>query len=133
MACSSYANLMLGIFKLGNVHQAPYDFNTNFRGQTRLHLAKDRYKFTEVTLRVGKGSRKYVKSADEMAAVAESEKLYALEAAEASGKVYHLALLYNGEVWECTTNQPASACIRRPIVEFMRNKKGKIVYLFREP
>ena len=70
-------------------------------------------------------------SADEMGALAKAGAPYALEVAKNSGSITHMALLRDGVVWECTTKQAGSACIRRPIAEFMRNK-GR-VFMFRGP
>jgi hypothetical protein len=45
--------------------------------------------------------------------------------------VTHMALLYNGTVYHCTTHQPSSACIDKPIDEFMKHRRR--VYLFEPP
>jgi hypothetical protein len=49
------------------------------------------------------------------------------------GGISHMAIYLggkNGGVYECTTNQPNSACIDRKLSEFLAHKQGKIFYLF---
>jgi putative peptidoglycan binding protein len=132
MDCTTYLNLMLGVYYGGNAHQSPYDADcSNFGATSQVHCARDRYGFREVSFEAGRAPRNYVTSTDEMESLAKAGVLYALEVAKNSGSITHMALLRDGVVWECTTKQPASACIRRPIAEFMRNK-GR-VFMFREP
>ncbi len=127
MDCTTYVNLMLGIFFLGNAHQEPYDANcADYGALSKIHCGRDRYGFKEISASFGNETRSYIKNADEMTAVAEDSTLYVLEVAKSNDSVVHMALLYNGDVMECTVKQPASACINRPIAEFMRNKSAKI-------
>lgn len=124
MDCTTYVNLMLGIFFRGNVHQPPYDAScADYGNKSKVHCGRDRYGFREVSASFGSETRGYVKSADEMAAVAKERTLYVLEVADAGNSVSHMALLYDGNVMECTTKQPKSGCISRTIAEFMRSKK----------
>ena len=67
-----------------------------------------------------------------MTAVAKESTLYVLEIARSDNYVVHMALLYSGTVMECTIKQPASACIARPVAEFMRGKRARI-YMYQEP
>jgi hypothetical protein len=73
----------------------------------------------------------YFKEADDIAAATIPSALYVLEVGGgAQGGVSHMALLYNQETYECTTHQSGSACISRPLADFVGTKKGKIFYLF---
>ena len=127
MDCTTYVNLMLGIFFKGNAHRVPYDANcAEYGGLNKVHCGRDRYGFKEVSATFGKETRSYVKTEDEITAVAKENTLYVLEVARSDGYVIHMALLYNAEVMECTRKQPASACIKRSIAEFMRGKRARI-------
>jgi hypothetical protein len=130
MDCTTYVNLMLGIFFVGNAHQAPYDANcADYGALSKVHCGRDRYGFKEISF--GTESRPYVRTADEMSTVARDDTLYVLEVAKSNGFVVHMALLYNGDVMECTVKQPHSACIKRPIAEFMRGKSARI-YMYEQ-
>jgi hypothetical protein len=127
MDCTTYVNLMLGIFFKGNAHQAPYDANcADYGGLSKVHCGRDRYGFKEISVTFGSEARSYVTTADEMTAVAKEDTLYVLEIAKSNNSVVHMALLYNGSAMECTINQPASACIKRSIADFMRGKRARI-------
>lgn len=129
MDCTTYVNLMLGIFFKGNAHQNPYDANcADYGGLSKVHCGRDRYGFNAISTTFGMEARSYVKTADEMTAVAKEDTLYVLEVARSNNYVVHMALLYNGNVMECTTKQPASACIMRPITDFMRGKSRIFIY-----
>jgi len=133
MDCTTYVNLMLGIFFVGNAHQTPYDADCHlFGAKSDVHCGKDRYNFKEISAAFGKETRAYVRTADEMTAVAKENTLYVLEVARSDNFVVHMALLYNGTVMECTIKQPASACIARPVADFMRGKSARI-FMYEQP
>lgn len=133
MDCTTYVNLMLGIFFKGNAHLDPYDSNcADYGALSKVHCGRDRYGFNEISATFGKETRSYVKTADEMTAVAKENMLYVLEVAKSNNSVVHMALLYNNNVMECTIKQPASACIKRPITEFMRGKSARI-FMYEQP
>jgi hypothetical protein len=46
------------------------------------------------------------------------------------GAVTHMALLYDGDTYECTTGQSGAACITRSFDKFMATKAGRSFYLF---
>ena len=131
MDCTTYVNLMLGIFCVGNAHQAPYDADCGmFGANSKVHCARDRYNFKEISATFGKETRAYVRTADEMTAVAKENTLYGLEVATSKNSVVHMALLYNGCVMECRPEvkecTPDSDCIKSPIVDFVRRMGGRI-------
>lgn len=132
MDCTTYVNLMLGIFFRGNAHQPPYDAScADYGKKSPVHCGRDRYGFREVAATFGAETRGYVKSAEEMAATAKERTLYVLEVADSGNSVSHMALLYDGAVMECTTKQPKSACISRSIPDFMRTKKkGARIFMY---
>lgn len=133
MDCTTYVNLMLGIFTRGDAHGPPYDATcADYGGLSEVHCARDRYAFNGVSAKFGKEVRAYITTADEMAAVAKENTLYALEVANSSNSVDHMALLYSGEVMECTVKQTQSACIKRSVTDFMRGKRARI-FMYEQP
>lgn len=136
MNCTTYVNMAVSIFISGDVHRAPYDGDCSCYGAvSNNHIARDRYGLPlisrDVTVHDKTKKENYFKTADEIQAVTKPRNLYVLEVGGgAVGGVSHMAILYDGEVYECTTHQPASACIKRPLETFVSTKHGKIFYLF---
>jgi hypothetical protein len=136
MNCTTYVNLMISVFMSGDVHDLPYDADCSCFGATsNTHVARDRYGlaliYRDSTVHDKTKKENYFKTAEEIAASSKPKNLYVLEVAGgAQGGVSHMAILYDGEVYECTTGQPASACIKRPLETFVGTKHGKIFYMF---
>jgi hypothetical protein len=146
---------MLSIYLVGDAHNARYDANcSKFGGDSEFHCARDRYGYKRVdrSTKDGKGGEQvgYFTKADQILTATQdnSDRLFVIEVAtprDLKGKnkhgdevtkvhvggVTHMALLYNGSVYECTTHQPSAACIDRSIDRFMANKRT--VYLFEPP
>jgi hypothetical protein len=155
MDCTTYVNLMLSIYLFGDAHNARYDADcSKFGGDSEFHCARDRYGYMRVNRpeRQGKVEKQlgYFTRTDQILAATEEDpdRLYALEVGSPRdvkakdkegdevtvmhvGGVTHMALLYKGRVYECTTHQPRAACIDRTVKEFMANKRT--VYLFKAP
>jgi hypothetical protein len=98
-------------------------------------MARERYHMPLVMRTVTKDgvakSENYFKTADDIADATIQGGMYALEKGGGpGGGVTHMALLYNGTVYECTTNQPVSACISSPLSSFVSRMHGAILYLF---
>jgi peptidoglycan hydrolase-like protein with peptidoglycan-binding domain len=140
MDCTTYVNLMLGIFGRGDLQGTPYDAATPVGWVSTFHLARDRYQIPLVKREDGDKSVNFYNSAEQIKAVTKESNLYVLEVAGTVknpvtgemmyGAVTHMALLYNGETYECTTGQSGAASITRSLDDFMSTKKGKILYLF---
>jgi len=140
MDCTTYANLMLSVYKFGNAHNAAYDGDcAKVGGTSTFHCARDRYGFQIVSRRNKDASGRETVVTDfrtaEQITAAVREKgpgLYALEAAVlGSGTVKHLALLYDGNVYECT-NACTPNCIKHSLLDFMARcqKSNRFCYLF---
>jgi peptidoglycan hydrolase-like protein with peptidoglycan-binding domain len=140
MDCTTYVNLMLGVFQRGDLHGSPYDASTPVGWVSTVHLARDRYLLPLVRRTEDKESVNFYQSAEQIKAVTKDANLYVLEVAgtvknpktgeKMYGAVTHMALLYNGETYECTNGQSGSACITRTLDDFMSTKAGRILYLF---
>lgn len=136
MDCTTYANCMLGIFVSGNIQSSPYAADCSPYGDTsNTHMARERYHMPLVMRSVTKDGVttkvNYFKDADDIAAATIQNGMYALEVGGgAGGGVTHMALLYNGIVYECTTHQPVSACTDSPLSSFVKRMKGAILYVF---
>jgi hypothetical protein len=138
MDCTTYVNLMLSIYIQGQVHTAPYDASCKAYGAaSNNHCARERYGLPLVYRIEGQGpaqkKQNFFKTADQIVDVTKSSpgKLYVLEVGGgAQGGVSHMAICLGEKIYECTTNQPRSACIDRTVAEFMANKQGKIIYVF---
>jgi hypothetical protein len=138
--CTTYVNMMLAIYHEGNLHGS-YRASVRKTGggsaQTE-HLGKSRWDYD---LMNGPNERNYHKTTEEIRASTESlpDSLFYLEVGRTyngiPGFVRHMALMYGGTVYECTPKPIlfGSACIKRPLAEFMRNKSDAIIYLFAEP
>jgi hypothetical protein len=135
MNCTTYVNMMVSVFIHGNVHTTPYDADCSDYGATsNNHIARNRYKMPLLSRTVGSGDKtkneNYFRP-DDIDEGTESARLYVIEVAGGSqGGVSHMALLYDGQVYECTTGQSGSACISRTLEQFLENKKKKIFYIF---
>jgi hypothetical protein len=122
----------------GNAHGTPYDASCMAYGDLgNNHCARERYGFPLVYRQEGQfpAEKKlnYFKTADQIVEATRNYmgKLFVLEVGGGPlGGVSHMALYFNGDVYECTTHQVGSACIKRNIAVFMANKAGKIIYLF---
>lgn len=136
MDCTTYVNCMLSVFLHGNLHSAPYEASCAAYGNiSNNHMARERYKMPLVMRKSTKNGvakeENYFKEAEDIAAAAVSSAMYVIEVGGgAGGGVTHMALLYGGETYECTTGQSGPACINRPLAEFVKAKHGKILYLF---
>jgi hypothetical protein len=136
MDCTTYVNCMLAVFLHGNLHSSPYCADCSAYGDTsNNHMARERYGMKLVMRPSTKNGvtkkENYFKETEDIAAATLTSNLYVLEVGGgAAGGVTHMALLHNQEVYECTTGQTGSACIKRSLAEFTKNKKGKIFYLF---
>jgi peptidoglycan hydrolase-like protein with peptidoglycan-binding domain len=140
MDCTTYVNLMLGIFLRGDLNGTPYEAATPVGWVNTMHLARDRYLFPLNSRAEGEKSVNFFHSAEQIKAVTKDANLYVLEVAGTVanpkthkpmyGAVTHMALLYGGETYECTTGQSGPACITRSLDDFMSTKAGRIIYLF---
>ncbi len=130
MDCTTYVNLMLGIFFTGGAHSAPYEAACgDFGGTSKIHCGRDRYGFKAIEAKFGEETRDYVTTADEMAAVAKEGKLYVLEVTTSKSSLFHMALLYNGNVMEC---RPKLACTSGSMADFIRAMGGRI-HMYEQP
>jgi hypothetical protein len=147
MDCTTYVNFMLSIYLFGDAHNARYNADcSKFGDVSAVHCARDRYGYLLVNRleKHGKEEKKlgYFTNAEQIVAATQGDpnRLYVLEVAsegEKKGKnkqgeeitvvhdwgVTHMALLYNGTVYHCTTHQPSSACIDKPMDEFMKHRR----------
>jgi hypothetical protein len=138
MDCTTYVNLMLSIYIQGHAHMAPYEASCKAYGEaSNNHCARERYGLQLVNRLEGQfpAQKKvnYFKTADQIIEATRNSagRLFVLEVGGGSlGGVKHMALYLNGDVYECTTHQPNSACIKRNIALFMANKQAQIIYLF---
>lgn len=134
MDCTTYLNLMLSVYASGHCHNEPYAASCkNFGALSTTHCARDRYGMALVTRKAGTTEARHFEGAAQIADAVgtRTDKLFAIEVgAKGTGFVSHMALLYDGMVYECTTGQTGSACIVRPLAEFCSNKAAKILYLF---
>lgn len=136
MDCTTYVNAMLGVFVHGHLHSPPYDADCSAYGNTaNTHLARERYSLPLVYRPVTKDKvtkrENYFKLAADIAAATSKSNLYVIEVGGgAGGGVSHMALLYDGQVYECTTGQVGSACISRSLEDFVKAKPSKIFYVF---
>lgn len=145
MDCTTYVNLMLSVYFYGNAHNNRYDASCkDFGWGSTRHLARDRYDIPLIRRPDPAGGPtplNYFKDVEDIEALvrANPAALFVLEVGgtrwdktlskTVHGVVTHMALLHAGTVYECTTHQIGSACIDRPLREFMSNKKG-IIYVF---
>jgi hypothetical protein len=136
MDCTTYVNCMISVFLHGNLHSSPYSADCSQYGDTsNNHMPRDRYQMPLVYRPHTKDGvtkkENYFKEVEDLEAAMISNALYAIEVGGgAGGGVSHMALIYDKEVYECTTGQSGSACIKRDLPTFAENKKGKIFYLF---
>jgi hypothetical protein len=155
MDCTTYVNLMLSIYLFGDAHNAQYNADcSKFGDISAVHCARDRYGYLLVNRQEkhGKDQKKlgYFTNAEQIVEATQDDpnRLYVLEVAseaDIKGKdkqgeeitivhnwgVTHMALLYNGTAYHCTTHQPSSACIDQLINKFMKHRRR--VYLFEPP
>ena len=108
--CTLYANLMMSVWAHGNAHRGPFAAGIAESGGEK-HLAQARYNYPKVGL---------LNTAEEI--MAETRKhpgrLYCIEAANDSGSVHHIALLFNGQVYECNV-WPRVGCMKRPLGDWL--------------
>jgi len=141
MDCTTYVNLMLGVFARGDLHGAPYDASTPYGWENPKHMARDRYMFPLLTRDTASARNlHYFDDPDDILGATTSGNLYVMELAgtvtnpktnvKMHGAVTHMALLFEGDTYECTTGQPGSACISRGLKQFFNAANGRIVYLF---
>ena len=111
--CSTYANLMMAIWRQGHAHSSPYDADISQAG--RVHFARYRYGYPllsrKVKLRSGKIRTRWTfRTAQQVVdAVGNSKRLYCLEKSGRGGEIKHMALLLEGRVYECN-EVPVSGC-----------------------
>lgn len=141
--CTTYANVMLAIYHEGHLHGS-YKASVRKTGGGSVkteHLGKSRWDYELVNYPSGPNERNYHKTTEEIRASTDSrpDSLFYLEVGRTfngiPGFVRHMALMYGGTVYECTPKPIlfGSACIKRPLAEFMKNKSDAIIYLFAEP
>lgn len=140
MDCTTYANLLLSVYRYGNAHNASYDGDcAKVGGVSSFHCARDRYGFPIVSRRArsATGAESSVtdfRTADQVAAAIREKGpgLFAVEPAVlGTGAVKHLALLYGSQVYECS-NATTPNCIKHPLTEFMDRcqRSGRFCYVF---
>jgi peptidoglycan hydrolase-like protein with peptidoglycan-binding domain len=141
--CTTYVNMMLAIYHEGNLHGS-YKASVKATGggsSKTEHLGKSRWGYELLYYPSSPNNRNYHKTIDEIRASTESrpDSLFQLEVGRTyngvPGFIRHMALMFGGTVYECTTKPIlfGSACISRPLQEFMANKSDAIIYLFAEP
>jgi hypothetical protein len=130
--CTTYANIMVSVFKTGNVHDDPYDADCScYGGNSNTHIGRDRYGLPLIYRDNGdKKKLNFFSTQEQIEDATEAKNIYVIEVATAEKGVSHMAVLYSGTVYECTTGQPACACLARPLEVFLANKLNKIFYLF---
>lgn len=136
--CTTYVNMMLALYFDGNLH-GKYAAGLKDTGGATAgteHIGKSRWGMRLVN----RDKRNFHKTTDQIVASASEGpgKLYHLEVGNTrngvAGFVTHMALMYGDTVYECTPKPilNGSACIKRPLSEFMANKSASIIYLFAE-
>ena len=104
------------------------------------HLGRSRWDYELLSCPSKPQPRNYHRTTEDILAATESRqgKLFQLEVGRTfkgtPGFVTHMALMYGQTVYECTPKPilHGSACISRPLSEFMKNKTASIIYLFAE-
>jgi hypothetical protein len=140
--CTTYTNLMMAIYHEGNLHGS-YNAALQATGggsAATEHLGKSRWGYELLSCPSNPKPRNYHRTTEEILAATESRqgKLFQLEVGSTfkgvPGFVRHMALMYGHTVYECTPKPllHGSACISRPLAEFMKNKTASIIYLFAE-
>jgi hypothetical protein len=105
--CTVYANLMMSVWLHGNVHQPPFSAGVAESGLDK-HLSVSRYGYKLL------GEYKSVADITKHTAKNPSQ----LFCVEAGNFVGHMALLLDGEVFQCNIGKPA--CTRTPLERFVR-------------
>lgn len=135
--CTTYANIMLSVFRYGTLANPCYNANVqNIGGSSSEHLSKARYHFTQVTREeISKeGTKKqlnYFATAEQIDNATDAAKLYSMEIGNDKNRgVGHHALLHNGIVYQSHDSKPSSAD-DFSLEKFM-NHTVPCVYLFSE-
>jgi len=140
--CTTYTNMMMAIYHEGHLHgsyKAALDETGGGSTKTE-HLGKSRWGYELLSCPSNPKPRNYHRTTEEILAATTSrqDKLFQLEVGSTlkgiPGFVRHMALMYGQTVYECTPKPllHGSACISRPLSEFMKNKTASIIYLFAE-
>ena len=105
--CTLYANLMMSVWHQGNVHSVPFEASIAESGGNK-HLSVYRYSYKLL------GSYSSVADVAKHTAK-QSDRLFCIEA---GNQVSHMALLLDGEVFQC--NLMPFGCSRQPLEKFVR-------------
>lgn len=127
--CTSYQNLMLSVWAIGNCHSTPYAPGLGFGGNLK-SLANSRYGYQRQT--VAKG-RKTIRTYNELKSVLQPGRLYAMELCTDKDSdndgvvetdfVYHYTLIFNDYVYQA--NVPISKGVySMSIDQWWSNKKS---------
>jgi|GEM_PF-7088536 len=133
--CTSYQNLMLSVWTMGNCHGDPYSPGLAFGGVGK-SLAKSRYGYQRCTPAKG---RTTVKTFKELESVLTPGRLYAMELCKDKDTdgdgvmedfVYHYTLIFNGFVYQA--NLPiAKGVYSMSLDQWWSNKaKNKTLYIY---
>jgi len=143
--CTTYANLMLSVYFEGNCHKT-YKAALAATGggsEKTEHIGRDRYDMDLIESDEKSKSGEplnYLSGLDEIRRKTEPypTKIHHIEIAgtkrvkgrKVYGFITHMALLYNGMVYECSSL--LDGCVKRTLQTFMADKESKVIYLFRE-
>jgi hypothetical protein len=129
MECTKYVNLTLSVFKYGNAHNPKYKADTHAFGGAGAsgHLAEKRYGMGIVRRLEGNAWVSHYRSVSQIESAATSNALYVLElGTDKGGGTGHMALLYNGRVYESTKEHnevdQTISCRDTALRDFLWNK-----------
>jgi hypothetical protein len=110
--CTLYVNLMMSVWLQGHVSDRPYSADVSKSGNDH-HLAHERYKYPLSKSR---------KTLDEVKAATKNDRfsLFCLEPGE---NVSHMALLLNGQVFECSPSHTPN-CRHTSLDSWMQNRRN---------
>jgi hypothetical protein len=114
--CTTYANIMLSVFKYGTLANPGYNPSVqNIGGSSSEHLSKARYQFQQIIREVAGTDGKtkqtnYFATAEQIDDATDDGKLYSMEIGSAPNRgVGHHAILYNGTVYQSHDSSPSAA------------------------